>query len=184
MQPAAHVLAPADANATLFCYSGRMSESAIAVSGESLRARLAARRVEAGKARKIFSTYVELAYNVVHYGHPESTARTQDIRLASINVTSCEEGYSVICRSRISNDDARRLSARIEQLRSMSNEEIKFAYRLRLTNLQYEGESGSSKGAGLGLITVARNAIRPLEYSIFWDDSGPDSCFFNIHATL
>ena len=54
----------------------------------------------------------------------------------------------------------------------MSSEEIKFAYRLRLTNLQYEIDSGDSKGAGLGLITVARNAKRPIEYSVFWDDSG------------
>ncbi|MNT96692.1 hypothetical protein D3C72_2388500 [compost metagenome] len=58
-----------------------------------------------------------------------------------------------------------RLTDKLDALRAMSLEEIKQSYREQLRNPDHSATDTLSKGAGLGLLTIARDASAPLEYS-------------------
>lgn len=154
------------ANAELFAYSGAVTASVIAATGESLRARLAALNVGGQQARKIFSSFVELGYNVIHHGEPEGVRDVKIVRCGSIVVWQVEGNYHLLSRSLVAKAKAPLLAERLNTLRGLSGEQIRFEFRLRLTNLQFASDSDTSVGAGLGLLTIARNAAQPIEYAL------------------
>ena len=63
---------------------------------------------------------------------------------------------------------------RLNALQSMSQEEIKAAYK---TQLRSENEAGS-KGAGLGFLTVARDASEPIEFHFDEQPDGKTAMFY------
>lgn len=64
----------------------------------------------------------------------------------------------------------------------MSQEEIKQAYRAQLRN---EEQDGVSKGAGLGALTIARDASPPIDYSIVeTTEKGGLYAYFYLHAVI
>ena len=163
----------------LFEYSGQLSEPVIANLAQALRMRIGRCGVANVRARKIFSAAMEMAYNVVHHGRPES-AEPAEVRTGHITVRQIADHYEVSCGNRIRRKDADLLAARIDELRAMSPEVLRAEYHTRLTQLEQESPEGA--GAGLGLLIVARDASRPLEYSLDDDDSDGDACIFDLHA--
>lgn len=168
----------------LFEYSGRLSESVVLTTSQNLRTKLAAAGVCANQARKIFSSYVELAYNILHYAQAEIDTAVACAHWGRLVVARQGAQYAVSSNNQISCAQADLLMSRLAQLRSMSEAAIRFEYRLRLTNLQYEPADQSGMGASLGLLTVARNAVRPLEYSVHRDDEKSSACFISIHTLI
>lgn len=150
----------------LFSYSGAVSASIVAATGESLRARLHSLEVDSQRIRKIFSSFVELLYNMIHHGEPEGARDVKILRCGSIAVWQDDDSYHLRSRSLISAASAPPLAERLSVLSALSQEQIRFEFRLRLTNLQFLPDSGSNGGAGLGLLTIARNAAKPIEFAL------------------
>lgn len=71
-------------------------------------------------------------------------------------------------------EDVPRLHERLQPLRRMSLDEIKSAYRAQLRNEEH-ADDATSKGAGLGFLTVARDATEPIEYSIVYSSNSDAS---------
>lgn len=150
----------------LFSYTGAVSSGIIAATGESLRARLVSLNVESSRSRKIFSSFVELAYNIIHHGEPEGARDVKIVRCGSVAVWRDDDGYHLRSRSLISAVNATPIRERLSQLSSLSPEQIRFEFRLRLTNLQFAPDDNPTGGAGLGLLTIARNAAKPIEFTL------------------
>lgn len=72
------------------------------------------------------------------------------------------------------------LRGTLERVRTMTLDEIKRAYKETLRAEVPEG----SKGAGLGILTMARDASAPLEYNFQPIDSDPVSTMFQLVATI
>ena len=89
--------------------------------------------------------------------------------------------FYVVCANPISHDGAERIRQKLEPLREMTNDDIKSLYKQKL---RAENEA-SSKGAGLGFLTVARDASEPIEFD-FVDETGPCGPFttFYLKATI
>ena len=78
-----------------------------------------------------------------------------------------------------------RLSEKLDAVRSMSLEDIRKTYREQLHNPQHEHSDAISKGAGLGWLTIARDAKQPLQYSFASDPtSNGASAFFFAKAVV
>lgn len=150
----------------IFSYSGAVSAGIVGATGESLRARLAMLNVDSQRARKIFSSFVELAYNIIHHGEPEGARDVKIVRCGAIAVWEEERRYHLRSRSVISEANAAPIAQRLEVLRGLTPEQIRFEFRLRLTNLQYSSDDSPSGGAGLGLLTIARNAAEPIDFEL------------------
>ncbi|MDY6945146.1 MAG: SiaB family protein kinase [Pseudomonadota bacterium] len=150
----------------LFSYSGAVSASIVAATGESLRARLQSLNVDSQRIRKIFSSCVELLYNMIHHGAPEGARDVKIVRCGSITVWQDDDSFHLRSRSLIAAENAPPIAERLSSLSALSQEQIRFEFRLRLTNLQFAPENDSSVGAGLGLLTIARNAAKPIEFAL------------------
>ena len=162
----AHRMMPESSEREIFSYSGAVSTGIVGATGESLRARLAMLNVESQRARKIFSSFVELAYNIIHHGEPEGARDVKIVRCGSIAVWQAEQRYHLRSQSLISAVNAPPIQQRLQALRDLTPEQIRFEFRLRLTNLQYTSDDSPNGGAGLGLLTIARNAAEPIDFEL------------------
>ncbi|OHC64763.1 MAG: hypothetical protein A3H93_04130 [Rhodocyclales bacterium RIFCSPLOWO2_02_FULL_63_24] len=155
-------------NGVIFYYTGVFSQNVIAAIGDSLKQRLDSVNASSAARRKVFSTFIEMAQNILHYA-PELTeddGAGPPAKCGALAVgRNDEEKFFVVCGNPVRMEDISRLHEKLEPLRQMSIAEIKAAYREQLRNEDHASDS-VSKGAGLGFLTMARDATEPIEYSI------------------
>jgi hypothetical protein len=171
-----------DASGVIFYFSGTLTQHIIAAIGDSLRARLAAEDVKGPVARKVFSTFIEMMQNIVNYAeNPAIEGDKTSMHLGSIAIGERDNRYYIVCGNRIGNEHVERVRGKLERVRAMSLDEIKQEYKAKL---RQESEA-TSKGAGLGFLTVARDASEPIEFSFLSDPADPEriSLFF-LKATI
>lgn len=150
-------------NGILFYYTGEFSQNVVAAIGDTLRQRLETVGAPQTARRKVFSTFVEMAQNILHYAHPGDAEGAP--KEGALAVGREGERFFVVCGNPIRLEHVPRLQEKLEPLRRMTVDEIKAAYREQLRNEGHEAD-GVSKGAGLGFLTVARDAASPIDYHI------------------
>jgi hypothetical protein len=180
----AHRMTPESSEREIFSYSGAVSAGIIGATGESLRARLAALNVDSHCARKVFSSFVELAYNIIHHGEPEGARDVKIVRCGSIAVWEVARRYHLRSSSLIAAVNAPPIAQRLAMLRDLTPDQIRFEFRLRLTNLQYASDASPSGGAGLGLLTIARNAAEPIDFELSPVPSHDGRLQLTIHTVI
>lgn len=173
----------ADFNGVLFYYNGALSQNAIATMGDALRQRLESQDTSGPKARKLFSSFIEMVQNALHYspGAPGSSGE----KLGTVAVGRQDDKFYIVCGNLVEKRHAERIREKIEPLRAMTLDEIKKAYREQLKNNNHAEENAVSKGAGLGFLTVARDSSEPIEYLLI-DMPGHESdlAYFYLKATV
>lgn len=167
----------------VFYYSGYFSQAMVIAMGDALRHRLNQSDAANPTRRKLFSVFMEMAQNVVHYSADPLTAADSDdgeIRRGALWVGESEGQFFVVCANPIEHDKAERIKEKLEPLRSMTNADIKALYKEKL---RVEGEEGS-KGAGLGFLTVARDASGPIEFDFVDEGGDRPTRLFYLKATI
>lgn len=156
----------ADLNGILFYYNGQITQNVILTMGDSLKQRLKEDALldSPQKAKKLFSSFIEMTQNALHYSPDISSV--DEGKSAAIAVGTIEDSYFIVCGNLIKNEYIEHIKTKLDPLLNMTMEDIKKAYREQLKNDQHETEDAISKGAGLGLLTIARDASKPMEYSI------------------
>lgn len=173
----------ADYNGVLFYYNGSLSQNVIATMGDALRHRLENGDASGPKARKLFSTFIEMVQNALHYSPDTPDANGE--KVGAVAVGKKDEKYYIVCGNLIDKKYSERIREKIEPLRSMTVDEIKKAYREQLKNDKHSGEDAISRGAGLGFLTVARDASEPIEYSLVERlGMNSDFAYFYLKATV
>ncbi len=173
----------ADFNGVLFYYNGSLSQNVIATMGDALKRRLEDEDASAPKARKLFSSFIEMLQNALHYSPtaPDSTGE----KIGAVAVGRKDEKYYIVCGNLVEKQYIERIREKIEPLRSMTLDEIKKAYREQLKKDNHAQEDSVSKGAGLGFLTVAREASEPIEYSLIaMPGQESDFAYFYLKATV
>ncbi|HUW36640.1 MAG TPA: SiaB family protein kinase [Rhodocyclaceae bacterium] len=158
----------ADESGVLFYYTGSFSQSIVAAIGDTLRQRLEDVSASNGARRKVFSSFIEMAQNILHYSaEAPNDGDARPFKQGALAVGREGEKFFVVCGNPVRAEDVPRLQEKLEPLRRMSLDEIKSAYRAQLRNDERAADA-ISKGAGLGFLTVARDATEPIEYSIVY----------------
>lgn len=153
----------------LFHYSGPCTQDLIHAGGDIVRRRMSTRGVAQSIQRKLFSAFVELAQNVMHYANvPAGLPAEGPERCGSIWVGRDDAHFFVLCANPVTEAAVPALRTQLERLRDMDGAAIRAAYRERMHSEPAEG----SKGATLGLLTLARDASAPLEYAFERNDAG------------
>jgi len=171
----------------IYYFSGDLNQAILGALGEALRHRLEAQGVAGPVRRKLFSTFVEMAQNVIHYAAPDDDAPVElhAHKRASIALGCDGADYWIVCGNQVQVDYIPRIADRLNELRSLSLPEIKERYRHQVANDGHEQEDGISKGAGLGLLTIARDSKFPIEFSFASDPASNGSrAFFIIKAVV
>ena len=154
----------AEESGVIFYYTGTFSQNVVGAIGDSLKERLEAVNASRSARRKVFSTFVEMAQNILHYAADTTEAGAVQ-KFGALAVGKTEEKFFVACSNPVRVEDIPRLHEKLEPLRQMSLAEVKTAYREQLRNEHHDLDA-VSKGSGLGFLTMAREASEPIEYHI------------------
>lgn len=161
----------------VFYYYGYFSQTIVSAMADTIKLSMKQADTTASAKRKLFSCFVEMAQNIIHYSSEALTPATQDdaeVRQGSVCIGHTGERFYLMCSNRVAASDVAPLREKLEPLKSMTLEEIKRAYQDTLRSEQPEG----SKGAGLGFLTVARDASEPLEFEFAPLDNHDDMMFY------
>lgn len=173
----------ADFNGVLFYYNGSLSQNVIATMGDALKQRLESQDTSGPKARRLFSSFIEMVQNALHYSPdaPDSAGE----KVGAVAVGKRDDKYYIVCGNLVEQQHVERIRQKIEPLRSMTMDEIKKAYREQLKNEHHGDQDSVSKGAGLGFLTLARDASEPIEYSLTpVDGHESELAYFYLKATV
>ncbi len=161
-------------------YSGFVSEDILEAVGQTLRDRLKDMESDPRQIKQVFSIFVELMQNVIRYGddgpqHVNANGEKPSYGMLTVSESNGE--LVVMSGNYIANEDAARISARMDELKAKSQDELRQIYKEKLRQPTEE----SSKGASLGLIEIARRSSSPPDYMM---SDGPDgTSFFIIKAS-
>ena len=148
----------------IFYYEGYFSQNIVAAMAEAVKLQLEVAGVAGPTRRKLFSSFVEMAQNIIHYSAQSLTPGSQndqELRHGSVCIRQESDGrFLLLCANLVEPVVAEQLQVKLDALRRMTLDEIKQAYRQTLR----EETPDSSKGAGMGFLTVARDASAPLDF--------------------
>lgn len=128
--------------------------------------------------KKIFSILVEILQNIYH--HFANTLKDKLLEDDSITflLMKVEDDYMIVTGNYVATSDVYLLRKRIDEVNSLSAEELKEKYREQL-NI---GSVSPKGGAGLGIIDIARKSSNKLEYEFVEYDA--DYSFFNLTVKI
>jgi hypothetical protein len=168
----------------IFYYVGYFSQTIIASMAEAMKLQLQVADVSGPTRRKLFSLFVEMTQNIIHYSSDALTPASQnngELRHGSVCIKKEGDGrFLLLCANPIKNDVVDRLRPKLDALRNMTVEEIKQAYKETLLAETPE----DSKGAGVGFLTMARDAREPLEFLFQPLDGTEDMTMFYLKAVI
>lgn len=167
----------------IFYHMGYFSHSVVSAMAEVVKLQLEVSGVSGPTRRKLFSSFIELSQNIVHYSVDAlgvSAENDTGLRQGAVCISADDNRFTMLCANPVASTEVERLRANLEPLRGMSVEEIKQAYKVSLRAETPEG----SKGAGLGFLTMARDASEPLEYSFQPRPEDPETTLFCLKATI
>jgi hypothetical protein len=162
----------------LICFNGPISRILISEIGVALKEHIESTPDCATAAMDVFSVYIEISQNIRHYSarlgyhEPESTA--------TVVIAESGDGHYVVSAGNVVEQaDGEGLVDRVKRLSALDKTELKALYKEQLRQPRSEG---SSSGAGLGLIEVARKSSAPLLCSLDRLEAG--RAFFTLRATI
>jgi hypothetical protein len=166
----------------VFYYYGYFSQNIVSAMADAIKLSLKQAETTLSTKRKLFSCFVEMAQNIIHYSSEALTPQDQndkEMRQGAVCIGQVDDRYYLLCANRVALADIEPLRAKLEPLKSMTLDEIKRAYQQTLRAEQPEG----SKGSGLGFLTVARDASEPLEFEFAACEGTSDNMFY-LKATV
>ncbi len=154
---------PDAAGAAAFHWHGAMATDDLVSIGRALERSLEARAVARPLQRRLYAAFIELAQNARHYG-----ARTPGAPGPYVTVAAVQGAgqWWICCANDVDREGAERVAARIEWIRSLSRAELREACQRKLDDEGHGAQDVVSRGAGLGLLTLARHATDSLAYAL------------------
>jgi hypothetical protein len=145
-------------------YTGYFSQAHIVSMGDVVRAWLDKHEASLPLRRRLFSVFIEMGQNIVRYSCDERYLGCGDDerRFGSLCFHTDAGNYYLETANLVGHEASSLLQNNLDVLRTMTQAEIKQAWK---EGLRSEAPA-SSKGANIGLLTMARETSEPLEYRI------------------
>jgi len=110
--------------------------------------------------KKVFSVFIELTQNIMHYSQERIQSNDKDVGVGLVVITESNGNYSVYSGNKIGIEKSKIITQRIDFINTKTVEELKEMYKVASRR---EPPAGS-KGAGLGLIDIARKSGNQIKY--------------------
>jgi hypothetical protein len=117
--------------------------------------------------KKVYNVLVECLQNLYHHMDDATNEKGDKNRSAIFMIGRSESGYSIVTGNYILNENIHGLKSRLDEVNSLSKEELKDYYKSILNN----GEMSLKGGGGLGMIDIARKTGEKLEYNFLEIDN-------------
>jgi hypothetical protein len=150
-------------NNILTCFSGRFSQGLIEELGAAIKNYLKSEASSKSVIYNVFSVYIEQTQNIKNYtSSKENGPAGKAIANSSIVcIGTTDKAYFIWSGNLVENSDVGLLRDRMEFIAGRNKDELKQIYKEQLKKEIIPGK----RGAGLGLIDIARKASLPIEYS-------------------
>jgi len=169
----------------VFSYCGYLNENILSGIGNALQSKMAIEQTDQKISRGIFSTFVEQVQNVIRYSEekigPEERKAQElaaaaaegrdanpvlddgELRYGTIAIGEKPDGTRfVTCANMVLNENVARITESLESIRGLNRKELTHLMREHLK----QGPPVGSKGAGVGFISIAREANGNWEYDM------------------
>ena len=166
-------------------YNGPIWADGVEGIGHTLRKRLEFDELPLVTSQSIFSVFVEQMNNMVHYSADkqqfslESTGEEFDIATGVFVLGAIDKKYFIQCGNKIKNDQTQMIKERIDYLNTLDKTELRKYYKEKI---KAENDNPDSKGAGIGLIEIAKRSSSKMEYSFVPMEDGYS--FFTLYVTV
>ena len=127
--------------------------------------------------KKVYTIVVEVLQNIYHHFDP-SFFESEDQDSIAFVIATEGESFNIMAGNYVSNNKVEFLSNIIDELNSLSADELKDRYRAALDN----GSFTPKGGAGLGMLYIARKAGGRMEYVVHQSDV--DHSFFSLKVNV
>ena len=145
----------------LMFYKGAVSQETMVDLGSFLRSSLCGSK----KIKNIFSVFIEMSHNIRHHSLERDS---NQVGVGVFMIQQTPEYYMLSSGNPIPREDKEKIKLRFREIAGLDKEGL----RLFLRERRRTGENRSNKGAGLGLIEMARKSDYPLEHEfIDFDDN-------------
>ncbi|MDV7338914.1 SiaB family protein kinase [Terasakiella sp. A23] len=165
-----------------FCFTGFMSEEMILGVGQTLKKKFELEEMDKKTSRDLFSIFIEMSQNVVRYSAKNQAQDvdpiTIDLRYGALSIGEKDGHKFIACGNLICNEHASRLENNLNEIRKLDAAELKALFKEKLRNETPE----YSKGAGVGMIEIARRARKGFDFS--FEDANESKKFFTITAYI
>lgn len=145
-------------NPVFLLYRGGFSQSTLVELGNIVRRRIGFD----GKAKRIFSVFIELTQNINNYSvdteEDKETGRKAGVGIIAVSDTTTE--YIVHAGNTIYTNNVHKMNQLCTLIHYMSNEQLRTLQREKIR----EGPLPDSKGAGLGLIDISIKTNKNVEF--------------------
>jgi len=165
----------------IFYYCGPVAHASIEGVAHTLRKNLKYEEAGSLTAQSVFSVFIEQMQNILNYSAERiviQEAAENELRVGVVVIGHEQKGYFILCGNKVYNSDIQGLTDKLELIRHMNKEELKAFYKER----RRMDPDPESKGAGLGLIEMARKGTEPIEYSFLPIDQ--EFSFFTIRVVV
>ncbi|MBS1635289.1 MAG: SiaB family protein kinase [Bacteroidetes bacterium] len=117
--------------------------------------------------KKVYNVLVECLQNLYHHMDDATDHNGDKNRSAIFMIGKNNTAYNIITGNYILNENIHGLKQRLDEVNSLSKEELKDYYKQVLNN----GEMSLKGGGGLGMIDIARKTGEKLEYNFLEIDN-------------
>lgn len=168
----------------IFYYEGYFSQPIIVAVSDAVKMRIEHTGAAGMTRRKLFSSFIEMAQNIIHYSvdayvSDDTADFSNEVRHGSICIATEAGRFYLHCANPVRHDIAEQLHIKLKHLHTLTLDDIKREYKKTLR----ADTMPDSKGAGLGLLTVARDASEPLDFE-FIPIADSKNVLFHLTATI
>jgi len=172
-----------DLNASVL-YSGPIWAEGIDGLAELLLRRLDFDSIPLTFAQSIFSVFVEQMNNMLMYSaerelYDHNNGKQINVSKGIFVLGIQDKTYFIQTRNIIKDSNIKILKTRIDYLNTLDKKELRRYYK---EQVKAENENPESKGAGLGLIEIARRASSKIEYE--FESCNDGLSYFSMYVTI
>jgi len=148
-------------------YSGPLWEDRIYGLFEMVKEQLLNDNLQGSAAKSIFSVFVEQTTNMLLYSAEKKTQKYngsehKDVAIGMLVLGHKKDTFFIQTRNAIKHGNVEFLKTKIDHLNSLDKQSLRQYHKEKVRS---ENDNPESKGAGLGLIEIARRATTPIEYN-------------------
>lgn len=155
----------------IFYYSGYLSQKMLKSIGDVIKEKLSYEDINSSTIKRIFSVFVEQTQNIIKYSSERIYIDNSELSQGVIILGSENSNFFLECGNLVSKDVSKNLKTELIKIQGMDKDELKSYYKEKL-----KSDSSYTKGAGIGLIDIARKSTKPIEFDI--KEQSQNSFFF------
>jgi len=135
-------------------YGSFLSQTLISGMTEALEQETISSDLSMGISTNIFTIFIELSQNIMNYSKTKDEYSSNVKSHGLIVVGKDDKHYFIHSQNIITDVDRKRIEPKVEEIVSMSKDEIKKRYR----ELRRSGKNTHAKGGGIGFYEIAKRS--------------------------